>query len=153
MSKVNQKCLNAQVCTHTHTPTHTHTCTHTHTHTHTPTDVDDDSADILEQLSGLEFEYRALGIHLHLPPGKVNEIQENNPHNASAALGQIITQWLMMNYEYNKFGKPSWRMLTEAISTVDLDHAKLVAGNHKKVLLVVTIKCSVRYSLVLNEAM
>ena len=62
------------------------------THTHTHTDIDDDSADILKQLSGLEFEYRTLGIHLHVPPGKVSEIQENNPHNANAALGQIITQ-------------------------------------------------------------
>ena len=37
------------------------------------TDVDDDSADVLKELIGLEFEYHTLGIHLHLRPGKVNE--------------------------------------------------------------------------------
>ena len=119
------------ICTHTHT--HAPSRSHTHTHTHTYTDVDDDAADVLKELIGLEFEYRTLGILLHLHPGKVNEMQENNPHNVNAALGQIITQWLMMNYEHNKVGRPSWRMLVEAVSTVDLEQAKTIASNHRKV--------------------
>ena len=123
--------------THTqqHNPTLTHTPTHkhTHTHTHTHTDVDDDTADILKELDGLESEYYTLAIHLHLSPGKVKTIQKDNPHSSQDALGQGIAEWLKMNYEHSKFGKPSWRMLVEAVSTVDLEQAKTIASNHRKV--------------------
>ena len=105
-----------------------------HKHMYMHTDVDDDSADILRELDGLEFEYYTLGLHLHLRPGKVKEIQVNNPHNATTALGQVITQWLMINYESNKFGIPSWRMLVEGVSTVDLERAKLIASKHQMVI-------------------
>ena len=69
-------------------------------------------------------------------------VQENNPHNASAAFGHVITQWLKMNYEYNKFGKPSWRMLVEGVREVDLERAKIIADKHKMVMVIYT------YSLV-----
>ena len=98
---------------------------------HTHTDVDDDAAVILHELDGLQSEYFTLGIHLHLPPGKVSTIQEDNPHNSRSAIGKVITEWLMMNYKHNEFGKPSWRLLVEAVSTVDLERAKIIANNHK----------------------
>ena len=104
---------------------------------HTLKDEDNDTADILKELSGLEFEYYTLGIHLGLPPGKVKEVKENNPHNCNTALGQVISEWLMMNYEHNKVGKPSWRLLVEAVSTVNLEQAKIIASNHRKVFFLV----------------
>ena len=105
----------------------------THTHTHTHTDENDDTADILRELDGLESEYYTLGLHLHLPPGKVKEIQENNPHNCRSALGHVITEWLKMNYDYNKAGRPSWRMLVVGVSTLDIDRAKIIAKKHDQV--------------------
>ena len=60
-------------------------------------------------------------------------IQKDNPHSSKEALGQVITEWLKMNYEYYKFGRPSWRMLVEGVSTADRERAKIIADNHKMV--------------------
>ena len=109
--------------------------THTHTHTTAQTpciDVNDDTAGILRELSDLESEYYTIAIHLHLPPGKVKTIQKDNPHSSLDALGQVITEWLKRNYEYSKFGRPSWKMLVDAVSMVDVERAKTIAINHKK---------------------
>ena len=116
--------------------TNTHAYKHTRAHLHgmyPHTDENDDTADVLKELDGLESEYYTLGMHLHLPPGKVKVIQKDNPHSSKEALGQVTTEWLKMNYEYNKVGRPSWRMLVESVSTVDIEHAKMIASNHKKV--------------------
>ena len=98
-------------------------------------DVDDDTAEILKELSGLESEYYTFGLHLGLSPGKVKEIQVNHPHNSRAAFADVITEWLKMNYQYNKGGRrrPSWQLLTEATSVVDLEKAQKISSNHRKV--------------------
>ena len=117
---------------HTHAVSHTTMHAHSlYTHTHPLSDEDDDTADILNELDGLESEYYTIGLQLHLHPGKVKEIQKDNPHSSKDALGHVITEWLKMNYEHTKIGKPSWRLLVEAVSTVDLQRAKIIANNHK----------------------
>ena len=89
-------------------------------------------------MSGLEFEYYTFGLHLGLYPGRVKEIQVDHPHNSRAAFGDVITEWLKMNYEYSKVGRPSWQLLVEALSTVNLERAKIVAKDHRKVYIIIT---------------
>ena len=113
-----------------HTHTHTHMHTHTHTHTHTG---DDDAAEILKELSSLEAKYFTLGLCLHLSSGKVEEIQENNPHSCGNALSHVIVEWLKLNYDHPKHGRPTWGMLVDAVNAIDHDRAKLIASKHIKV--------------------
>ena len=129
MKYINKYLVNVKTHTHAHLHAYTHmTCAHMHTHTHV--DVTDDIADILKELDGLESKYYTLGIHLHLPPGKVEEIQENNPHNCSSALGQVVAEWLKMNYNI-KLGRPTWAMLVKAVSALNIERARKIANNHK----------------------
>ena len=95
----------------------------------------------MRELDGLESNYYTIGLHLHLRPGKVQEIQTNNPHNANTALGQVVTQWLMMNFDHSKFGRPSWRMLVEAVCTVDLERAQIIAKKYRMVSSYLSSSC------------
>ena len=110
-----------------HTHTHTHTYKHTHLHT-----GEDDITDIAKELSGFEAHYYKLGLSLHLSPGKVQVIQVNNPHDCETAFGQVIVQWLLMNYNHAMFGPPSWQLLVKAVDTIDHQLAKKIASNHQR---------------------
>ena len=119
--------------THTHAHTHTLTLTHTRTHTHTHLYTgEDDITDITKELSGFEVHYYNFGLSLHLSPGKVTVIQVNNPHDCETAFGQVIVQWLLMNYNLAIFGPPSWQMLVNAVDTIDHQLAKQIASNHQR---------------------
>ena len=41
----------------------------------------------------------------------------------------------MRNYDYNKAGRPSWRMLVVGVSTLDIDRAKFIAKKHDQVII------------------
>ena len=122
---------NTHTYTHTYTHTHTHARTHAHTHTHTQTDEDDVSA-IIQELSSLKSNYYLLGLSLHLPTGKGDQIQVDNPHKSETAFGQVIVQWLLMNYYHQKFGRPSWRLLVQAVDMIDHQLAKDIAKKHQR---------------------
>ena len=95
---------------------------------------DDDIADITKVLSGLESNYYKLGMKLHLHSNRLDVIEKDNPRNCESAFGQVIVQWIRMNYNYPKFGPPSWRLLVEAVCTIDHELAKEIASNHQKKL-------------------
>ena len=105
-------------------------CTlHTHTHIYPG---EDDITEVIEQLSSLKSNYYLLGLGLHLPPGKVDQIQVDNPHKSETAFGQVIVQWLLMNYNHAMFGPPSWQLLVKAVDTIDHQLAKQIASNHQR---------------------
>ena len=123
---------------HTHTQTHRHTHTHTnihkHTHTHTHTHTgEDDVAEVLKELTGLESQYDTLAQTLHLPLGTVRTISRDYHFSSRSALGQVVDEWILMNYNHAKFGRPTWRLLVDAVKAVDHDRAKLIASKHLKV--------------------
>ena len=105
-------------------------CTlHTHTHIYPG---EDDITEIIKELSSLKSNYYLLGLGLHLPPGRVDQIQVDNPHKSETAFGQVIVQWLLMNYNHVVFGPPSWQLLVKAVDTIDHQLAKQIASNHQR---------------------
>ena len=99
-----------------------------YTHAHVG---EDDVADIAKELSGLEGQYYTLGLGLHLSPGKVDVIRENNHHNCLTALFNVIVQWSLVNYNNCKFGPPTWRLLVQAVNMIDHERAKQIANKHQ----------------------
>ena len=117
------------------------------------TDENYDTGDILKELNGLESEYYLLGTHLHLPPSKVKEIRANNPRHCKTALCEVVTEWLELNYDYNKFGMPTWVMLVEAVRELDIEQARKIANKHKVMFIKTLIKslCETSYQIIPTE--
>ena len=98
-------------------------------HTHTD---GDDLGDIWYELNDVVVHYYILGLMLHLPVGQVAAIHHNHCHDCRMAFEKILYQWLNMNYNYKRFGCPSWRLIVEAIHTVDCEMAARIARNHQR---------------------
>ena len=114
---------------HAHTHTHTHTHTHIH-HTYTHFTDEDDFSDIQRELQGLESIYYSLGRNLHLTSDKLDVIRKDNPNDCVTAFSQVIDEWLRMNYNVPRFGRPSWQLLVKCVDAIDQDRAEAIANKH-----------------------
>lgn len=76
---------------------------------------EDDVHDVNDEINTLSFRYYQLGQALRIPPSKLDEICADYPTSAGTALAQVILEWLRQNYNVKKHGKPTWKMLVEAV--------------------------------------
>lgn len=93
----------------------------------------DKVTDILKELSGLESEFESLAMRLHLPFKTLKIIKTDYYSSTRSAFVQVITEWVILNYNHTKFGKPSWKSLVKAVDFMDHKRAKQIATKHKKV--------------------
>ena len=82
---------------------------------------EDDLFDVIKDLTPVAARWKAIGIALRLKPGELNSINSGRPDEC---LGEVIENWLMRNYNVDRFGLPTWRKLVEVVE----DPA---AGNNK----------------------
>lgn len=67
----------------------------------------------------LSAEWKKLGMKLHIPVDKLNTIKKNNPGDAESCHEAVVEEWLNLQYDYKKHGKPSWPMLAEAVKQLN----------------------------------
>ena len=65
----------------------------------------------------IKARYYQLGIALGLPPGELEAIQQTHSHNVAQALTQVLLTWLRQRYNVEKFGRPTWQRLREAVDS------------------------------------
>lgn len=94
------------------------------------TDRDDDVAEVVESVQRLTSTWPKLGLYLHLREDSIKTIEKNNPRDAQQCLHDAIVEWLKQNYNFHKFGSPSWRVLVYAVKKLDAALAYEIAGNH-----------------------
>ena len=70
----------------------------------------------VESLSG---EWQRLCIRLHLKQSTLDVIERNNPGNVGGCLHKALVEWLRLNYDHTTHGRPSWRKLADAVSSLD----------------------------------
>ena len=58
--------------------------------------------------------WRSIGFALQLKCDVLDSIQAENSDNA-ARLAAIVREWLMRNYNVERFGEPTWQQLVEAL--------------------------------------
>ena len=68
----------------------------------------------MEEVESLQSVYYPLGQSLRLNIVDLKGIRDAYP-NADQALEEVILLWLDKKYNVEKFGKPTWRMLVEAV--------------------------------------
>ena len=60
--------------------------------------------------------WKAIGIGLRIGFGRLKTIQEDNAGNSSACLSEMLTCWLLRNYNVERFGEPTWRAVVKVVA-------------------------------------
>ena len=82
-------------------------------------DFDDDLGELCEVLSNLAGQWRTIANNLRLRDGSMNTIESDNSRSVTRCLQLAIRDWLKLNYNYERNGRPSWRMLAKAVRPLD----------------------------------
>ena len=60
----------------------------------------------------------------------VVEIIQQKYSDGMSNLNEVLREWLKLNYEHEKYGRPSWRRLAEAVRSLDYGLFEEIARNH-----------------------
>ena len=98
----------------------------------------DDLVDVMNEVLSRKASYYALGRALRIPAGELDVVrQQHQSTDIGMALNEVLLLWLRQQYNIERFGPPTWRMLVEAVeSGAGLnDHAlaEEIAHKHSKV--------------------
>ena len=79
------------------------------------TDIDD----LGDEVEVLCSQWRLLSTKLRLKESSLDLIERNYPTNAQMCLHKALGEWLRLNYNHEKHGRPSWRRLAEAVRSLN----------------------------------
>ncbi len=83
-------------------------------------DISEDIADIMEVLADFDTgRWCTLATSLRLKESSLNTIENNHSNDVVRCLQLALTDWLRLNYNYEKHGKPSWKKLAKAMKTLN----------------------------------
>ena len=67
---------------------------------------------------------------LRIEDHSLDLIEQNHSGDSETCLYQALREWLKLNYNYQKHGKPSWRRLAEAVWSMDKALFEKIVHNH-----------------------
>ena len=90
--------------------------------------------DILEEMRSVAARWEEIGRGLGIEPGRLEQIQSNNPRNCEKCLSGVLKCWLKKNYDVSRFGEPTWKIVVKVVARpVAGDNCALaldIAGRH-----------------------
>ena len=78
------------------------------------TDIDD-LFDIKQELLDVASNWKGVGEALRLRAGLLETI-ESDCKDAKSSLAKVLSEWLNQNYNTDRFGPPSWKLLVAAVA-------------------------------------
>ena len=90
----------------------------------------DDLVDVLDVVETLSSQWKRLSTKLGIKPSSLDTIQQNHPGDADMCLYEALEEWLKMNYDYRRHGRPSWRRLAEAVKKLDCKLFERICDTH-----------------------
>ena len=94
-------------------------------------DRNDDFADVLDSLETLAASWDKLARKLKLNSDRIEIIDRNHRGDSETCLSEIVKQFLRRNYDTERYGRPSWRMVAQAVASVDMALAQKIANAHR----------------------
>ena len=97
---------------------------------------EDHLTDIMEEVLDIKSVYFSLGRSLRLRNDDLDTIRKKYANNSDhkQILNDVLLLWLAKQYNVEKFGPPTWRMLVEAVNKKsggdNHELAKQIALNH-----------------------
>ena len=80
----------------------------------------DDLPDVLDAVeSSLSAKWKRLSTKLGIKTSSIDVIKSDNPGDAKACLYDALVDWLKMNYDHQRHGRPSWERLAKAVKSLD----------------------------------
>ena len=96
----------------------------------------DDLAVVMEEVASLKSLYYSLGRALKLKISDLRAICDAYPSDSDAerALEDVLLLWLNQKYNVERYGRPTWKMLVEALDMKsggnDHELAERIASRH-----------------------
>ncbi len=106
------------------------------------TAIEDDLAEVLDALSGLEREWHRIGINLQLRSSALDTTEADNSR-VQDRLRSAMTEWLRLNYNYRENGLPSWRMLAQAVYRLDRSVFNRIAEEHPGIVITIIYELAI----------
>ncbi len=92
-----------------------------------------DKVAVLKALADIQSRYCEIGTLLHL---KSLDSIKNSSKNDTLAMGEVVEDWLKENYDTDRFGLPTWKMLVNVVANPIGGNnnflAKKIAGEQSK---------------------
>ena len=86
---------------------------------------------VVTECSSLAIEWEQLSAYLGISFKLIDGIKRDNANKNSACWNELIKQWIMQNYDTEKFGELSWKTLLKAVAKVDKLQFKKLAAEHQ----------------------
>ena len=74
---------------------------------------------MLDAVETLSSQWKLLSTKLRIKSSSLDIIQHNHPGDAKMCLYEALEEWLRLNYDHQRHGRPSWRRLAEAVKSLD----------------------------------
>ena len=85
----------------------------------------------MEALSG---KWKRFSTKLGIKTSSLDVIERNHPGDAEACLYDALVDWLKMNYDCDKYGKPSWERLARTVKSLDCGLFQEIAKKYPECL-------------------
>ena len=72
---------------------------------------------VLEYLEDLNAQWYKIGTALKLPSSTLDYTRQECYGDNRQALITVVNHWMNMNYDFGRFGKPSWKALVVAVAS------------------------------------
>ena len=82
-------------------------------------------------MKSVEARWKQIGIQLGIPNDTLKTITADNPLSCGDCFAEMINEWLRLNYDDERFGRPSWRKLAEAVVTINKRLFYTIAYEHE----------------------
>ena len=94
----------------------------------------DDLNEVLDAVETLSAQWSLLCTRLGVKQSTLRLIETNHPGDVRMCLYKALGEWLSLNYNFDKHGRPSWRKLAEAVKSFDYALFKKIADTHRMLL-------------------
>ena len=91
----------------------------------------DDMADVLVEVEDLAASWRLLFCKLGIKEeSSLAVIEKNSPGDVKTCFYEALKEWLRLNYDYQRHGRPTWRRLAEVVLTISKAVSERIVKKH-----------------------
>jgi hypothetical protein len=92
---------------------------------------EDDWNVVFDKCSPLASKWQQLSAYLGLKLSIINRIRSDFPNDSLGCWSEALKEWIGVNYDTQRFGKPSWKTLLKAVAKTDMLHFRRLASEHQ----------------------
>ena len=87
-------------------------------------------SDVLDEVESLSSKWRLLLTKLGVKQSTLDSIKANNAGDVKMCLFEALGEWLRLNYDHQRHGRPSWGRLVKAVSSIDFALSETISKKH-----------------------